>query len=73
MADEFLRMRPVTGHDRITPERARELYEAAKNDPDSGLIGTLQDGFEFSTTYHGVKLVPMRIEPIENGESGPAG
>lgn len=66
MATEFLRMRPIAGQDRITPERARELYEAAKNDPDSGLTGTLETGFEFSTTYEGVRLVPMRVEPVEN-------
>lgn len=72
MADEFLRMRPVTGHDRITPERARQLYDAAQADPDSGLTGTLQDGFEFYTTYQGVRLVPMRVEPVGDGD-GPAG
>lgn len=68
MADEFLRMRPVTGHDKITPERARELYEAAQADPDSGLIGTIETGFEFFTTYQGVRLVPMRVEPVEPRE-----
>jgi len=54
----------------LDPEKARSLYAAAQANPDSGLTGDLETGFEFWVTHEGVRLVPLRVWVMEDGDGG---
>lgn len=55
--------------DPISAERARQIFERAKDDPDSGLRGTLEEGFSYVVARSGnVELVRAGVRPQKEPE-----
>jgi hypothetical protein len=50
--------------DRISEQRARELYEEARTRPDSDLEGDLETGFHYWDAPDGIKLVRFHVTPL---------
>lgn len=51
--------------DQVTRQRAGELYEQARVDPASDLVGDAVAGFAYWVVdVEGVRLVRVRVEPV---------
>lgn len=61
-------------HDRISAERAREIYDEAAADPESDLDGDLETGFHYWTkNADGVQLVRHHVMPRDDDKAaGPS-
>lgn len=60
--------------ERISSERARELYEQAAANPDSDLDGSLEHGFHYWTIgADGGRRVRRHVMPVEKGGAESAG
>ncbi|HEU5356474.1 MAG TPA: hypothetical protein VFU65_18510 [Actinocrinis sp.] len=67
MTDAFLIIRAGITADYITPDEARQLYDDARDIPESGLDGKLESGFGFwsLSADRTVRLVHCTVVPCE--------